>query len=84
MIRRSMERTGLAHCSKGQRYITCAEASGGLLTHELKLALAHELGFKLTWMPMAVPRKGVPPYRDADRAIEAVSTAAHPSPDTGT
>lgn len=31
-------------------------------------------------MPIAVPRKGVPPYSDADRAIEAVSTAAHPRP----
>ena len=29
---------------------------------------------------MAVPRKGVPPYREADRAMEAVSTAAHPRP----
>lgn len=33
-----------------------------------------------TWIPMAVPRKGVPPYREADRAMEAVSTAAHPRP----
>ncbi len=31
-------------------------------------------------MPMAVPRKGVPPYREAESAMDAVSTAAHPSP----
>ncbi len=33
-----------------------------------------------TWMPIAVPRNGVPPYRAADRAMAAVSTAAHPRP----
>ena len=34
----------------------------------------------ITWMPIAVPRKGVPPYSAADSAIEAVSTAAQPRP----